>query len=329
MYFWQNVADQYSFSTKKYEEKKDPSFFHRFYTDEILSFPLRTICSKYEKLKKQSYIFVLPYIFNSTNTFHDFPVTINVFYYNQTGRQCAYFSHGHQFICLFNNSDLFKMHMHNAWLLESSKLDFELPKDFFDSPLKLFLFCRNVKITDLVETDDIASFDAPTYLMIDDKYMVAILNSSYMSSLKETNTILPCLFSLLTLEMGLPLSLQWFESKFPNYDKDYIDGIKYMVYAEFLRRMLNFASHNKCFERHFYIDFLGRTYCRKTCPICIKKDQLVQDKVTKCLESCIDLDSNSTLQRIWILNMTHDYLSQTTITNAVVYGVHVYILFQT
>ncbi len=96
MNFWQSAADQYSFATKMYEEKKDPSFYHRLYTDEIHSFPIKTICSKYEKFKKQSHIYVLPYIFNSTNIFHDLPVTINVFYYNQTGRQHIYFSHGHQ-----------------------------------------------------------------------------------------------------------------------------------------------------------------------------------------------------------------------------------------
>ncbi len=188
MNFWQNIADQYIFSTKKYEEKNDPSFFHRYYSEEIPSFPIKTICSKYEKFEKQSNMFALPYIFNSTNTFHDFSVTINVFYYNQTGRQCIYFSNEHQFICLYNHSDFFKMHMHNAWLLERSELEFDLPKDFFDSPFNFVLFCENVKIIDLVEKDGIASFDfhtlifAATYLMIDYKYLFAILNSSYVSS---------------------------------------------------------------------------------------------------------------------------------------------------
>ncbi len=189
--------------------------------------------------------------------------------------------------------------MHNAWLLESLELEFDLPKDFFDSHLKLFLFCGNVKITDLVENYHIASFDfhtlifAATYLMIDDKYLFAISNSSHVSSFKENNIILPCLFSLLTLEIDLRLSLQWFISKFPNYDKYYIDGIKHMTYVEFPCRMLNFARHKERFERHFYIDFLGRAHCRRMCQICIKKDKLVQDKVTKYLESCIDLDSDS------------------------------------
>ncbi len=165
MKFWQSVADQYIFSNKKYEEKNDPSLYHRYYSEEIPSFPIKTICSKYDKFKKQSYMFALPYILNSTNTFHDFPVTINVFYYNQTGRQRIYFSHGHQFICLYNHSDFFKMHMHNAWLLERSELEFGLH-------LKMVLFCGNVKIIDIVEKNNIASFDfhtlifASTYLMI-------------------------------------------------------------------------------------------------------------------------------------------------------------------
>ncbi len=130
-------------------------------------------------------------------------------------------------------------------------------KDFLGSPLKLFLFCGNVKITDLVENDGIASFDfhtlifAVTYLMIDDKYLFAILNSSYVCTFKENNTIWPCLFSLLTLENDLPLSLKLFESKFPNYDKDYVDGIKHMMYTEFRCRMLNFACHNENFKDIF------------------------------------------------------------------------------
>ncbi len=106
--------------------------------------------------------------------------------------------------------------MNNAWLLERSEMEFDLPKDFFDSPLKLFLFCGNIKIVDFVEKDDIASFDfhtlifAVTYLMIDDKYLFAILNSSYVCSYKENNTILPCLFSFLNLAIDIPFSLQWF-----------------------------------------------------------------------------------------------------------------------
>ncbi len=83
------------------------------------------------------------------------------------------------------------LHIHNAWLLERSEMEIDFPTDLFDSPLKLFLFCRNMKIIDLVEKDNIASFDfhtlifAATYLMIDDKYLVAILNFSYVRSYKE------------------------------------------------------------------------------------------------------------------------------------------------
>ncbi len=72
------------------------------------------------------------------------------------------------------------MHIHNAWLLERSELEIDLPKDFFGAPLKMFLFCGNVKIIDLVEKDDIASFDfqtlifAANYLMVDDKFLFAI-----------------------------------------------------------------------------------------------------------------------------------------------------------
>ncbi len=72
-----------------------------------------------------------------------------------------------------------------------------------------------------------------------------------------------------------------------------------MTYTEFRRRMMNFTCHNERFDRHFYIDLLGRAHCRKTCQICIQNDKLVQDKVTKDLESCIDLDSNSASSNDW------------------------------
>ncbi len=85
----------------------DPSFYHKFYSEEIPSFPVKASCSKHEKFKKQSYINALSYIMRSTDTFHDFPVTVNVFYSNQAGRQHIYFSNRHQFICLYNHSDFF------------------------------------------------------------------------------------------------------------------------------------------------------------------------------------------------------------------------------
>ncbi len=67
MTFWQNVADQYIFSIKNYDENTDPSYFHRYYSWEIPLFPVKTICSKDEKFKKHSYIYALPLIINSTD----------------------------------------------------------------------------------------------------------------------------------------------------------------------------------------------------------------------------------------------------------------------
>ncbi len=83
MTFWKSVVDQYVFSAKLHHENMDPSCYHKIYSEEIPSFPVKTICSKYEKFKKQYYINVLSYTIRSTDTCHDFPVTVKVFYSNQ------------------------------------------------------------------------------------------------------------------------------------------------------------------------------------------------------------------------------------------------------
>ncbi len=85
MTFGQSVADQYVFSTTEYHENMDPSFYHTFYSEEIPSSPVRTVCSKYAKFERHSYINALSYIKRSTDTFHDFPVTVNVFYLIKLG----------------------------------------------------------------------------------------------------------------------------------------------------------------------------------------------------------------------------------------------------
>ncbi len=147
--------------------------------------------------------------------------------------------------------------------MERSELDFDMPEDFFDSPSKLFLFCGNVKITDLIEKDNIASFDfhslifAETYLLVDDKYLFAILNSSYVNNYKENDTHLLCLFSLLTLAIDISCTLQWFQSKFPTYDEDQINGIKHMTYVGFRRRMLKFQCHKRALPKTFLHTFFG------------------------------------------------------------------------
>ncbi len=109
MTFWNTVVSQYTLRSKFYIEYTDPSFFHKYYTEEIPSFPIKTTCSKYEKYRKTSYVHALPYIFHSTDTFHDFPLSISVSYINHKGRQrIINFSNKHRFICLYNHSDFFQ-----------------------------------------------------------------------------------------------------------------------------------------------------------------------------------------------------------------------------
>lgn len=94
----------------------------------------------------------LPFILKLTDSFYDFAVPIIVNYFNQTGRQTIV-------CCLYNHSHFFKMCLHNTWLLGRSELIVDLPEDFFISPLHLFLFCGNLLLSELMDDDDLSSFD--------------------------------------------------------------------------------------------------------------------------------------------------------------------------
>ncbi len=103
--------------------------------------------------------------------------------------------------------------------------------------------------------------------------------------------ILPSLFALLTLNFDLPLTLSWFESKFPFYNGYFILNISHLPYQAFRHRFLNFECHNERYQSHFFNDFLGRAHCFHTCELCLEHDSTYYSSVDFEL-SCFK-DSNS------------------------------------
>ncbi len=61
-------------------------------------------------------------------------------------------------------------------------------------------------------------FFAASYLMINDLFLFHLLKTSGSVSFIDNDTLLPALYSLLTLDFLLPQTLSWFESKFPHYN---------------------------------------------------------------------------------------------------------------
>ncbi len=141
MTFRDTVIDHCKCPCQSYEECSDPSFKNTFFFIEIIpNYPVKSACWRADRLMKHSFRNALPYILKSTDSFHDFPVTVIVNYFTQTGRQHIYFSNKHALLCLYNHSDFFKMRSHNAWLLERWELMVDLLETFSSHHYICFYF---------------------------------------------------------------------------------------------------------------------------------------------------------------------------------------------
>ncbi len=123
--------------------------------------------------------------------------------------------------------------------------------------------------------------------MINDSFRLQLLKTSGTVNFRENNTILPCLYALLTLNFNLPRTLIWFEWRFPFYNTNFVSNISHLPYQAFCHRFLNFERHNERYEAHFYNDFL----CLQTCEICIEHDSTYYSHVN--FELCQFKDSAS------------------------------------
>ncbi len=180
------------------------------------------------------------------------------------------------------------MHMYNAWLLGMTDLTISLPSDFFVEPKYLLVFCSSLKLSHICDNCDANTFDyhsflfAASYLMINDFFILQLLESSGTITFRLNDTILPTLYTLLNLDLALPQTLSWFESKFKFYNHNFVTGIRHLLYQAFRQRFINFERHNKRNQDHFFNDFLGRTHSTNTCDICIEHDSAYY--------SCIDYE---------------------------------------
>ncbi len=118
------------------------------------------------------------------------------------------------------------MHIHNAWLLGMPELFIDLPEEFL-------LF-------------------AASYLMVNDSFLDIFLNLISIASYKDNVMILPTLQSSMILNFNLLRTTEWFQSKFPYFNKAFVDGILPLTYTQCHRRLLNFECHNKLYKQHFY-----------------------------------------------------------------------------
>ncbi len=196
---------------------------------------------------------------------------------------------------LYNHSDFVKMHMHNAWLLEKDDLTISLPVGFFTEPKYVYIFCGNIKLTEICDNSDTNNFDFHTflfacpYLMIDDAFILKLLKTSGEVSFHCNNTLLPSLYAMLNLNFNLLWTQSWFKSRFPFYNSDFVSKIRDLTYQDFRRWWLNFEHHNVRYQEHFYNDFLGRAHCDTTCDICAEHDDICFSNIRKEL-SCFRLD---------------------------------------
>ncbi len=217
---WDDILSHYTFDSKSYIEHCEPANLHNLFVDVMPSYPIPAFKPNYNRFTDHTYYNVLASILPSTNILYDFPVTVNVTYVDRTssGRQSIYFSNFNNFLSLYNHSDFLKMHLHNAWLLGKAKLTIDLPSDYFIQPKYLLIFCGTLKLTEICDNGDANNFDfhsflfAPCNLMINDSFLLQLLKTSGTINFHENNTILPCLYALLTLNYNLPRTFIWFES---------------------------------------------------------------------------------------------------------------------
>ncbi len=231
---WDAILSHYSFDSKNDSESSDPVDLSKAFVDVMPEDPIPAFRPNSNRFLHKDYNHILLTILTTTNTWYDFPVSVELTYLDvlSTRRQCILFSKYHNFLSLYNHSDFIKMHMHNAWLLRKSDLTIELPSDYFMEPKYLLVFCGTMTPNQICDNRDANTFDfhsflfAASYIMIRDSFMLQMLKGSSSVSFRLNNTILPALYELLTLECYFPHSQTWFESCFKFYNHDFVCSIK-------------------------------------------------------------------------------------------------------
>ncbi len=216
MITWNDILLQYQFKDNSYEEHSDPSDLKNYFVEVIPKYRFQALNPKFNHVLAHSYYNMLLHIFPSDDILYDFPVSVIITYLSShyTGRQFIYFSNIHSLLCLYTHLDFIKMHMHNAILLGKAELTIDLPAEYFVSPKHLFIFCGSLNLYELCDYHDTDGFDyhlflfaASSYLMINDSFLVNLHKLFGSVNYKESNTLLPALYSLLTLNFVVPRTL--------------------------------------------------------------------------------------------------------------------------
>lgn len=138
--------------------------------------------------------------------------------------------------------------MHGSWNKQKWLLIYLMI--FLNLQIIYFIFCGSLNLYQPCDHYDTNHFDfhsfifTSSYLMINYFFLVLLLNTAGTVSYKENDTLLPSLYSLLTLNFNLPWITEWFQSKFSNYNKSFVDSIMHLPYSIFRQCLLKFERHN-------------------------------------------------------------------------------------
>ncbi len=121
--------------------------------------------------------------------------------------------------------------------------------------------------------------------MINDSFLFHLLKTSGSVSFKDNGTLLPGLYSLLTLDFFMPQTSSWFKSKFHHYNSTFISTILLLPFGTFRLRFLNYESHNERYASHFYNYYIVRAHCVSKCDICSSHDNIHESKIKPLLEN--------------------------------------------
>ncbi len=213
-----DILFHYSFDSKHYSELTDPAKPPQTFCGHVPDYPMPVFSANSNHFLQYKYNNILLPILTAANILYDFPISVDMTYPDviSSRRQRILFNKYHNFLYLYTHSDFIKIHMHNAWHWSETDLTINLPFEYFTELKYLFVFCGTLKLIDVCNNRDVNTFDyhsflfAAFYLMIKDSFMLKILKGSGPVSFCLNDTVLPSLYTLLTLEFDLLCSLTWF-----------------------------------------------------------------------------------------------------------------------
>lgn len=90
---------------------------------------------------------------------------IEIYYFDRKYvRQRILLFKAHNFLALYNHSGFIRMHVHNAWFMQLSKLVIILPELLFETPDHLFIFCGTFQLQGLCDSFEMNKFSFEKFM---------------------------------------------------------------------------------------------------------------------------------------------------------------------